>query len=789
MTRMFSLKTALMTSVCLLPLEALAQSDTGFDIGEKPAGAAAAAAAVSPNWIMLGAQYDSGRSDYLGRFSGTENPGFYGLGSFHYGQRDAWDSGGTHYFELNGSDLGLTSRSFNFKMGDQGTWGVTLSYDGIPYEASNNFQSVWTDHGQLVPGVAPGSIPLAFGGKPLVSGVGTINSLWLPTPVPSLASKLYNYNLGTLRDVFAGSGKYQWNDWTITAGWRHEHKSGYQSNSLEIGGTVGLTTVGTGGSKNTAPTSGVTSALGYFAQPIDYDTDRYDITAAYGNPKFQAQLGYTFSNFKDNVTEFNALNPFNLNPTSTFGTAAANLSGPYALPPSNSAHQVRLMLGYNLTPTTRVNANFAYGLEMQNAPYISGSGDSANTLAEPQSSFDGLVRTLYGNVAMTAQPFPKFDMRISYTVDDRDNQSPRNAYEVDTRSNTSTSANGDCALTGGLCANLPFSYDHQTITAEAGYRIFPQTKVTVNDTFETIYRSYANTSFTTQNTVTGKIRSQIIDDVFGSLSYSHQDRDAHNYNNGNTFSLLSGTGVGPDISGFLMYFEASRKHDEIKGTLDVSPSHVVTTTLMVKYSNDVYPIGQYGLRNNHNIEVGPDVSWQITPVTNMHAYYTFQQIYYGENDLYQSGSFPPTGTGYYVPYTTKTTDSVHTFGLTLDWHVIPEVLKISFDYNFSYGDTAYALGDGMALIGSGQTSPSTIAGLTFQPLPDITSMLNMIQIRGEYTFKPNMTLIFGYAFERFAYKDFMNGTSATAYANALLPGTLNPNDSVHVVGAGMRIRF
>ena len=81
-----------------------------------------------------------------------------------------------------------------------------------------------------------------------------------------------------------------------------------------------MTTAGTGGSANQAPTSGVTSALGYFAQPIDYDIDRYDLTAAYGNERFQVQLGYTFSNFKDNLTEFDAQNPFNLNPTTTFGT-------------------------------------------------------------------------------------------------------------------------------------------------------------------------------------------------------------------------------------------------------------------------------------------------------------------------------------------------------------------------------------------------------------------------------------------------------------------------------------
>jgi hypothetical protein len=46
----------------------------------------------------------------------------------------------------------------------------------------------------------------------------------------------------------------------------------------------------------------VTSGLGYFAMPIDYDTDRYEVLAAYGDEKLQVQLGYTFSNFKDNIT-------------------------------------------------------------------------------------------------------------------------------------------------------------------------------------------------------------------------------------------------------------------------------------------------------------------------------------------------------------------------------------------------------------------------------------------------------------------------------------------------------
>ena len=788
MTRMFSFKAALAASVCLLPLQAIAQS-TG-DSGNT--GASAAPTIVMPpsnNWILGGMQYNSGATPYLNRFTGATSPGFYGLGGFNYGHRDAWDSGGTNYWQVQGSDLGLDSRSFSIEAGQQGTWGLGFSYDGIPHQGPTDFKSVWTSSGALVPGVAPGSLPLVFPATPVQSGVGKVNSVWLPTPSSTLGAQMYDYSIGTQRDVFTGTGKYEWGPWTITGAIRHEHKTGYQANSFEIGGPAGVTFLGSGGAANTPPTA-VTSALGYFAMPIDYVTDRYDVTAAYSTRKLQVQFGYTFSNFKDDLTQFDAINPFGFHPTTSFGTAAANLSVPYSMPPSNSAHEFKFMLGYNLSPTTRLNANFAYGLQMQDAAYATGTGDPVAVLSEPASSLNGFVQTFFGNIAISSQPLPKLDLRLAYTIDDYDNQTPRNGYQVNTRSSTSLSGGGDCAFTGGLCYNLPFSFEHQTLEGEVGYRVLPQTKVSLTDKFESTYRTYADVSLVTSNTVTAKVRSELASDLFGTVSYSHQDRVAHNYANGNTWALLSGGGVNADPSGFLMFFEASRRHDEVKGSLDFSPIHTVSAELVVKFANDRYPDGQYGLRNNSNLEIGPDVDWQVTPALNAHAYYTYQQIYYEQSSLYSSGTnYTSTGTGYFVPWTAKTTDSVHTVGLTVDWKAVPNKLKFSFDYNFSYGDTSYLLGDGMAVVGGAITSPVTIAALNFQPLPNVTSMLNMIQIRGEYTFRPNLTLVFGYAYERFDYNDFMNGTPATQYANVLMPGTLNPNEAVHVVGAGIRYRF
>ena len=74
-------------------------------------------------------------------------------------------------------------------------------------------------------------------------------------------------------------------------------------------------------------------------------------------------------------------------------------------------------------------------------------------------------------------------------------------------------------------------------------------------------------------------------------------------------------------------------------------------------------------------------------------------------------------------------------------------------------------------------------------MPDVTAMLNSISIRAEYKFRPNMTLIGGYAYERFSYADYAYNVGATQYVDAFFPGSLKPNFGIHVVGAALRYRF
>jgi len=774
--------------VCLLPLQAFAQSDDGFDVSDKPA--AAAPAPVLSNYIDLGAQYNSSRSYYLGRFTGAVDPGFNGIGDFHYGQKDAWDSGGTSYFDFQGDNLGMWDRSFTAKVGNQGTWGLQFSYQGIPYYATNSFNSIFAGNGQLVPGVAQGGLGVTFGllqgsftyKNPLGTTI-TVNPLYQPlyTKTPTLE----NWDLSTRRDVYTTTGKYEWGDWTITGGWRHEHKEGYQANSLEIGGAPAPTSAGTVvGGKNTAPTS-FTSGMAYFAQPIDYDTDRFDIAAQYGNDRYQNILSYSFSNFTDNVTAFDAPNPWNFF-GSTVATAFPNgpsaVQATYVLPPSNQSHQWKAQFGYNVDPTTRINLNVGYGLSYQNQPYDTGIGYNASTAqAEPRTSFDGLMTSVFTNLAITSHPLPYLDWRLAYTLDDRQNSSPQNTYIANPVS-TNTASNYF------TYSNLPFSVQSQKIGGEVGLRLATGVKLTLSDYFTDTRRSYTDTTDVQANLATVKLRGQIMDGLAGSISYSHEDRTAHNYNvNGWWADACNSCNTEP--ANFLMFFEASRKHDEVKATIDASLLPGLNVSLMGKGAQDTYPNASLGLRNNTNVSVGPDISWQVSPRLNLHAYYTYQQIFYDQASTVSSGSLGATGTGYSSTYNLNTTDHVTTLGANADWQAIPDLLKISLDASLSSGSTAYALGEGVVAYGGSITSATSLVLLNSQPLPNVTSLYGTISLHGEYQLAPNVTLMAGYAFERFSYKDWANMAGSTQYADLLLPGTVNPNEAVHVVSAMVRYKF
>ena len=783
--KMSSFRALLGASVCLLPLLPVAAFADDFDVGAKQD--VAAAPVPSENWITVGGQYSSGRSDYLNRFNGDESPGWNALGSFNYLSRDAWDSGNTFYFNASGDRLGDPDRSISFRAGQQGTWGVNFSYDGIYYDGGHNYQSVYTPNGTLIQAIAPGSVVVGYGSTPMWTpqgvfnqttaywpGHGTVtkvNPLWQPIDtsgkVPTQA-----YDLSLQRDIFNLGGKYQYGDWTITSGWRHEHKEGWQQQSLTIAGKPSLSA-----SSATQPTSYTSGGMAYFIQPINYDTDRFDVTAQYATKRYQVQLNYNFSQFQDNDQSITLLNPWAGYPKTT----AVN----YILPPDNSAQQIKGQFGYNITDNTRLNVNMAYGMQMQNEQFMFGTGTpgtSSGVATNGAQSLQGFIETIFGSVALTSQPIKGLDLHLGYTIDNRDNETPSNVW---TMINT-TSAGSGAAFTS---PNFPFTFRHQTVVAEAGYRVWGQTKLTVTNTLDDTYRSYGASTDVQTERLAGKLRGPVIDGIYASLSGAYEDRWAANYNANAIWNVIYGAGgAAADNSSnpnnFLMFDEASRKHSEVKAMVDASPLDGLSVSVMGKFSEDTYPSAStaLGMRNNHNLAVGPDLAWEASKALTLHAFYTYQQLYFDEAASYSTGTLV-------LPFNIADTNSVQTAGVDAEWHAIPDKLKINFDANLSVGDTAYGMGEGVVPMSFTTNSLTTIGAVTVTPLPDVKSTMISLSMRGEYTINPSTSVLFGYAFERFNYKDYVNNIGATQYANAFLPGTMNPNEGVHIFSAAVRVRF
>src|SRR3990172_3579280 len=97
------------TAVCAWPLYAAAQtSEGGFTIEEAPE---KKPAVITTSSVEVGAGWVSTDSFKFGEYSGLEDRGFFGLGNVEVYRRSPYDGDSTQYWELTGTNLGLTSRS------------------------------------------------------------------------------------------------------------------------------------------------------------------------------------------------------------------------------------------------------------------------------------------------------------------------------------------------------------------------------------------------------------------------------------------------------------------------------------------------------------------------------------------------------------------------------------------------------------------------------------------------------------------------------------------------------
>jgi hypothetical protein len=799
-----------LTGTCLLPPVAMAQDNSSAASPTQTAASTSSPAQFSE--FTLGTQWVGGaNTGQYGRYNGFTEQGLDVLLGFTVQKRAPWDSGKTWYYDITGLNLnfqtgnrlakGFEDKSYSsstsnklgptaeisVSFGDQGKWGITAGYDAISY-TGNIINSIYTVDGTT--GMLNNNLA-AWGGAtndPLHKGTTTAFTTLTLTPAEK------PFQVGTRRDTLQLGGQYILGDWTFSTNIRHEHREGTLEESLRAtyGGMA-------------------------FTMPVDYDTDRFDLSAAYNLPDFQALIQYTYSRFTDNNVAVSL--PF----PASIATLSAS-SGPYAqtalysAPPSNSAHYVTAMLVDKVSPGTRISLNGRLGVELQNSTFPANSGDPnlSSALGNPTyawfknlnglnqgtsaTSPDAVAWVYQGNITVTSKLATDLDGRASYSFDGRNVH--LNQYQV-WIGGSSPDATANTAV-----FVVPQNWFKQTATVEVGYRILPasNTKVTVNYSFNDTSRGNAQVEHSTTNSESVQLSSMLGSDIMGRISYEHGDR---------TGRLVYGTAWGnlesgsPEVDGTPSgaYYQAPMTSDSVIVRADYAPASNLSGGLFLKYADERfhYPAvpsvagivatgdwnlvghGQ-GIRRDYNLTVGPDVSYRPSQDVNLHLYYTYEQIFFdnvGNGACAESNTGVCAGSAGY--FQNKYTSSMNSAGLSGDWQA-SDKLKLGAEYNMSSGSVIFGQFNGVMVTSVTQSYQNVT------PYPDINSTMHDLRMTAVYQFTDKIEGSLMYEFSMFHNNDWSNltapvqaSTNTGTAISILTPGYSSPNYNVSTIGAVFRV--
>lgn len=764
--------------------------------------------------VSIGAQWLGGHNTgQAGRYDGFTTSGLDFLLGFSMEKRAGWDTGDTHYFSLSGSNLDFQTgshlargfrdnsytsdtynklgpnASLNLAFGEQGKWGVTASYNAISY-TGNIISSLWTVNNGV--GYLNNNM-LPFGGasnNPLTKG--TVTSWNVTTLTPNFDQ----VQTGTRRDQIEVGGKVELDQWTFATNIQHEHKQGSLEESMRAtyGGMA-------------------------FTLPVDYDTDRFDVSASYISTDYQALIQYTYSRFADNNLGVTLPSPVSL-------ASLSASSGPYAqaafysTPPSNSAHYLTVMLSDKLTPKTRAVFNGRVGLELQNDTIPPNSADPnlSSTLGNPTytwfqnlnssnqgtsvTSPDAKAWTYQANVSLSTELAAHLDARATYSLDGRNVDI--NVYKV---WGDGHSQDGTASIASYV---VPQNWFKQKADVELGYLVLPEssTKVTLNYSFNNTNRTNAQVEHSITNTVSLNVSSMLGKDLMARFGYEHGDRSG-TMHYGTAWGNLE-TGV-PEEAGTPSgaYYQAPMSSDAVNLRLDYAPIGDLSGGLFFRAVDNHYRYpavdsaatptnsgtwnlagrGQ-GITRDYNLTVGPDISYRPSDNLNLHVYYTYERIFFdnrGNGACSESNTGGCAGTiGYYQ---NKYTSDMHSAGFSGDWRV-SDKLKLAGEYNMSFGSVIFGEYNGVMV------STVTQAYQNVVSYPDINSRMHDFKLSAVYSFSDNIEGSLIYRYSMFNNDDWQYvsvpaiATTNTGTAISILnAGYASPNYNVSSIGMVMRMKL
>ncbi|MDP1535714.1 MAG: MtrB/PioB family decaheme-associated outer membrane protein [Burkholderiales bacterium] len=708
-------------------------------------GFATAPLALAEAEIELGLSHVSNGSGAFGNYNGLNESGVYGIAGIQMRRRGT----DATYFEIEGRNLGLKSRSLNIGGGQQGNFGLKLDYIEIPKLESDSYQT-----------------PYLGAGSTRLTQPASVTDGANPAGMAGLAASMRPFEVGTNRKVLGlGLTKILAGGWDLAFNIKRDTKDGTKLRAAMI-------QTGTGGTRGSV----------ILPEVIDYTTDQVDAIARYDGGKLQLQFGY-YGSFYNNANA--AMTWDNLY------TGSGNTTGSYHLAPDNQFHQINASGGYVVSPTTRLAGNLSLGRMTQNEsflPYSTGGSMPAT------ASLNGKVNTTHASLKLTSRLMPALNLTAGYKYDDRDNKTPVNQYNYIT---ADRDAGGTGSATNALRRwNTPTSSTSHKAYADLEYQLAKATKLKLGYDYHKVSHTHEPTTQDVEQTVKAEVKQKFTDTASGGLAYSYSDRNADAYRGDAPLAATYTPGYLATLVGasgktypwleappLRKYFLDDRKRDKLRMYASVAPTDSLDLHFGLDYRQDKHPEADagFGLSKVNSWAANFDASQRFTSAITGHVFATLEEYSTDQKGANITTAAIATAAETNTVadasrWTVSIRDRIFTLGLGLR-------VKPSGKYEWG-GDLIHASSNGATSFAAG-------SAVSNGPLPDLITRRNRLELFGRYQVQKDLSIKLQYIYERYHSTDWGYDSPLTLTSSANVVGTnqASPKYEAHVIGISALYRF
>lgn len=475
------------------------------------------------------------------------------------------------------------------------------------------------------------------------------------------------------------------------------------------------------------------------SKPIDYTTDQLELMANYHYAEFSGRVALIHSSFKNTIDAFRWDNAYDTPATATQGQAGTA--------PDNSSQQILLTGNYLGIKDMQLTGLVSYAQMKQDEAFLPYTVNSALAPPSlPQTSLNGKVQIFNTNLAAHWQYSPEQRWHFIYEHHEQDNLTARNTY---------TYVTADNAVTGTPRANFPYAFRTQKLKVNTDYKFDDQIKLSGGGQVSLLDRDYQSAERTEETSLWAKLKQRIDNSLQYGIKAELIDRSIDNYN---AVSELT-----PAENPLMRKYNMADRNGQ---KIDFNLSYAVSSNVLLTFSSDIaqydYDASSVGLTASDEISIGFDIQYTVSEDLGLSAFIQNTDI-----QSKQAGSQAFSTADWFA----TNDDKVLTVGLSANYQVIKDKLKVGLDY-----------------VHADSSASVDISGGT--PFPDLTTQRDTIIVHADYIVDEKLTVKASYQYEDYSADNwYIDSVTPSTLSNVLTLGETTPDYSIGVFWLSLHYNF